>query len=94
MDDEVKIGDYVEVDLGMGLGAVGIVVTEHAHPKYANRGLYNSLGTMRESLDYKTFRIHFLDGSTHTAFPSECRKLTGKELFKVKLSDDKRIYEI
>ncbi|MGV7235142.1 MAG: hypothetical protein ACQ9ET_02690, partial [Nitrosomonadaceae bacterium] len=86
MTDEIQIGDYIECDLGMGLGAIGIVVTEHAF-----RGGRENLHIMREN--NKTFRIHFLDGSTHTAFPDECRKLTGKELFKAKLSDDKRIYE-
>jgi hypothetical protein len=85
----MKIGDYVEVDIGLGLAAIGIIVTEHA----VNRGgLYNSVDVMREALSRKqntsTYKIRFLDESTHTAFPEECRKLTGKEIFQAKLSGD------
>ena len=100
MTDEMKIGDYVEVDLGMGLGAIGQIITEHAMREswrdhgFSNDGLYNAINVMRTSANVKTYKIKFNDGSTHTAYPEECRKLTGKELFKAKLSDDKRIYEI
>ena len=91
MTDKIEIGDYVEVDIGMGLGAIGMVVTEQAYRGTFRDGVVNSVSIKPNPV---TFRIHFLDGSTHTAFPSECRKLKGKELFKAKLSDDKRIYEI
>ena len=93
MTDELQIGDYVEVDLGMGLGAYGIIVTEHA-TGFRNDGLYNSLDVMRKSSGSKTFKIEFFDESTHTAYPEECRKLTDKELFKIKLNNDKTIHEI
>lgn len=93
MTGEIQIGDHVEVDLGMGIGAIGIVVTEHA-TGYINEGLYRSIDLMRRTNGAQTFKIQFNDGSTHTAYPEECRKLTGKELFKAKLSNDKRIYEI
>ncbi len=93
MSDDIQIGDYVEVDLGMGLGAIGIVVTEKEFSGlFGNRVIINN--RTHSAIADKTFRIHFLDGSTHTAFPEECRKLSGKELFKAKLSDDKRIYAI
>jgi hypothetical protein len=91
--EELQIGDYVEVDIGMGLGAYGIIVTEHA-TGFRNDGLYNSLDVMRRSSGTKTFKIEFFDESTHTAYPEECRKLTDKELFKIKLNNDKTIHEI
>ena len=89
----MKIGDYVEVDIGMGLGAIGQIVTED---QYMGRRRYDNSGITfgRINPTDTTYRIIFNDGSTHTALSSECRKLTGKELFKAKLSDDKRIYEI
>lgn len=93
MTEELQIGDYVEVDLGMGLGAYGVVVTEHAMG-YRNDGLYNSLDVMRRSSGTRTFKIQFFDESTHTAYPEECRKLTDKELFKIKLNNDRAIHEI
>ena len=93
MTEELQIGDYVEVDIGMGLGAYGIIVTEHA-TGFRNDGLYNSLDVMRRSSGTKTFKIEFFDESTHTAYPEECRKLTDKELFKIKLNNDKTIHEI
>ena len=93
MTEELQIGDYVEVDIGMGLGAYGIIVTEHA-TGFRNDGLYNSLDVMRRSSGTKTFKVEFFDGSTHTAYPEECRKLTDKELFKIKLNNDKTIHEI
>ena len=93
MTEELQIGDYVEVDIGMGLGAIGMVVTEHA-TGYRNDGLYNSIDVMRRSSGTKTFKIQFFDESTHTAYPEECRKLTDKELFKIKLNNDKTIHEI
>ena len=96
----MEIGDYVEVDLGMGQGAIGQIITEHAMREYhrdhgfSNDGLYNAIDTMRASHKTQTYKIKFNDGSTHTAYPQECRKLTGKELFKAKLCNDKRIYKI
>ena len=93
MTEELQIGDYVEVDIGMGLGAYGIIVTEHA-TGFRNDGLYNSLDVMRRSSGTKTFKIEFFDESTHTAYPEECRKLNDKELFKIKLNNDKTIHEI
>ena len=95
MTDEIKIGDYVEVDLGLGLGAIGIVVTEDQYQAAIDDMPHPSRIANRYFPKSNTcYRIKFIDESTHTAHSSECRKLTGKELFKAKLSDDKRIYEI
>lgn len=91
MTDEIQIGDYVEVDIGMGLGAIGIVVTEDQYKALMDTIPHRSNQRPRLSTSY---RIKFMDESTHTALESECRKLTDKELFKAKLSNDKRIYEI
>ena len=77
----IRIGDYVEVDVGLKLSAIGRVITEHALPLFNNEPQYT-----------QTYKIKFLDGSTHTAYSKECRKLTGKELFKAKLSADARLY--
>jgi len=97
----MEIGDYVEVDIGMGLGAIGQIVTEDQYKSALRQdNLCNTTGWTESctisgySRGGTTYRIKFIDGSTHTALSSECRKLTGKELFKAKLSDDKRIYEI
>lgn len=105
MTDKIEIGDYVEVDIGMGLGAIGIVVTEdqymsamREHTMRNIREQNNKYGWASSAQAYlgnrTSYRIKFIDGSTHTALAEECRKLTDKEIFKAKLSDDKRIYEI
>jgi hypothetical protein len=91
MTDEIQIGDYVEVDIGMGLGAIGVVVTEDQYKALISTTPHRPNQRPRLSTSY---RIRFMDESTHTALASECRKLTDKELFKAKLSNDKRIYEI
>ena len=101
MKDNIEIGDYVEVDLGMGLAAIGVVVTEDQYKaalreyNVRNRAAWVENCTISGYARSKTtYKIRFIDGSTHTAIDYECRKLTGKELFKAKLSNDKRIYEI
>ena len=66
-------GDYVKVDIGMGLYAYGIATTNYENSKFV--------------------RIDFLDGSDYQATLSECSVLTEKELFTVKLSQDKKIHE-
>ena len=105
MSPEIKIGDYVEVDIGMGLAAIGVVVTEDQYqvamqaqrnphsPVTTNWSKINGFKHISRGVD-SAYRIKFIDESTHTALASECRKLSDKEVFKAKLSDDKRIYEI
>jgi len=82
---DFKIGDFVEVDLGMALCAKGEIVAENARQGYRNNGLYQSLDVMRESYDTNTYKIKFLDGTTHTAYPEEIRLLSEKEQFILKL---------
>lgn len=81
---EFKIGDFVEVDLGMALAAKGEIITEH-DGGFRNRGLYGAIDTMRNSHKTKTYKIRFLDESTHTAYPEELRLLPEKEQFVLKL---------
>lgn len=80
----MKIGDYVEVDIGQGLCAIGQIVTEH-DTGYRNNGLYEAIDTMRKSHKTQTYKIKFLDGSTHTTYPEELRLLSDKEQFTIKL---------
>lgn len=90
---EIEVGDYVEVDIGMGLGAIGIVVSEKHYGSLLNSQSVRGLSYMSRNTA-TSYRIKFLDESLHTALESECRKLSDKELFKVKLSNDKSIREI
>jgi len=91
----MKIGDYVEVDIGMGLVARGQIVTEDQYmgTLHAQRGRWHKqtlAGTKSSGFHGLTrsdtwYRIEFLDGSTHTALESECRLIEGKEKFVLKL---------
>jgi len=58
--------------------------------------LYESLDTMRNSHKTKTYKIKFLDESTHTAYPEELRLLSKKEQFTLKLKggQDKEMSKI
>ena len=100
----MKIGDLVEVDIGMGLSAIGEIVTEDQYQcaLMQQRGNHSSVslnGTKSSGFHHihrspKTgYRIRFLDKSTHSALDTECRKLTDKEAFVHKLKDDARIFE-
>lgn len=81
---EFTLGDYVEVDIGLGLCAIGKIITEH-DTGFRNDGLYNAVDVMRKSHKTQTYKIKFLDKSTHTAYPEELRLLSEKEQFILKL---------
>lgn len=100
-----KIGDFVEVDIGMALYAKGEIITENAYrnndDKYRDSLLAWSLARATNVVQHNpsSFKIKFLDGSTHTANPEELRVLPEKEQFVLKLKGggDKelaKIYEI
>ena len=78
----MNIGDYVEVSVNEDLYVIGKIVTEH------------SLHSFSWSVPKKAYRIHFLDGSTHTALPDDCRKLTEKEVFTTKLKGNWNSFEV
>ena len=90
-----KIGDFVEVDLGLAIFARGEVITENA---YRANIAVRTTSIIAEA--YPTsYKIKFLDDSTHTANPEELRVLPEKEQFVLKLKGggDKelaKIYEI
>ncbi len=103
---DFKVGDFVEVDLGLALCAIGEIVTENAYrndnkQSYREHLLVQSLarsGGFDTGFNPKSFKIRFLDNSTHTANPEELRLLGEKEQFILKLKggEDKnmaRIYE-
>ena len=79
----MKIGDWVEVDIGMGLCAKGQIVTESDYMSSLRIQRTQSLSLLRR--DKQLYRIVFLDGSTHTASGHELRLLEGKEAFVLKL---------
>lgn len=90
---DFKLGNYVEVDIGMALRAKGKIVGENA----VNRVDMSDMNHARRSSS-NTFKILFLDGSTHTALPSELHLLSEKETFILKLKGDEdkemaKIYE-
>ena len=98
---DFKIGDFVEVDIGYGLYAVGQIITEQAFrndPRAGSQLLASSLArtTGRELFNPDCYKIKFLDGSTHTALHDECEKLSDKDSFVLKLKGggDKELSKI
>jgi hypothetical protein len=81
----MKIGDWVEVDIGMGLGAKGQIVTESDYMSSLREQRTQSLSLLNRNSNGSSYRISFLDGSTHTASEHELRLLSGKEAFVLKL---------
>lgn len=79
----MKIGDWVEVDIGMGLCAKGQIVTESDYMSALSAQRTQSLSLLQRN--NSSYRISFLDGSTHTASEHELRLLSGKEAFLLKL---------
>jgi hypothetical protein len=93
----MKIGDWVEVDIGMGLCAKGQIVTESDYMSALREQRTQSLSLLQRN-GGSSYRIEFLDGSTHTASEHELRVLEGKEAFVLKLKgkgDEEmaRVYE-
>ena len=86
---EVKLGDYVEVDIGMALRAKGKIIGENA----IDRINISDMNYARRSSSH-TYQIKFLDGTTHTALPDEVRVLDEKETFIVKLKGDNKMAKI
>ncbi len=94
----MKIGDYVEVDIGMGLLARGQIITDSDYvgelAMQRSRHHQHSLAGTKSSgfhgikRTITSHRIKFLDGTTHTALAEECRKLEGKEAFILKLKGE------
>lgn len=99
---DFKVGDFVEVDLGLALCAIGEIITENAYSSnndtYRDSLLVRSLARTAGVVQHNpsSFKIKFLDGSTHTANPEEIRLLSEKEQFILKLKggDDKKLARI
>ena len=100
----MNIGDYVEVDIGMGLLAKGQIITDSdyvgalamqrsQHHQHSLAGTKSSgfHGIKRTPTSH---RIKFLDGSTHTAMTEECRKIEEKDVFVMKLKGDEEMAKI
>lgn len=105
MEDKFNIGDYVEVDIGMGLCAIGEIVTEDqymsalidqrsSHHQFTLSGQKRSGFHTIPRSTHSSYRIKFLDETTHTALDTELRKLSEKEIFKYKLQGKTKIYEM
>jgi hypothetical protein len=97
---DFKVGDFVEVDLGLALCAIGEIITENAYrnskASYCDDYFRERHTRRRDESTPSSFKIRFLDKSTHTANPEEMRLLTEKEQFILKLKggEDKKMAKI
>ena len=86
MTEELKIGDFVAIGSTIGL----IVGVKQFYSGRRCGGSINPIARRRIELnpDPRIFEVRFAKYKSDQFFEEECSRLTGKEVFKAKLSGD------
>lgn len=89
--ETIKLGDFVSIRFSNGISAIGVVVKDRDkwNGRRGNRGI--SPEVRQSIIDNpmpNVLRVRLGEWETESVFAEECRKLTRKEVFKAKLSDD------